>query len=190
MSVQKRGKLLSTCGLLIILLFLLSSCGNSEKKNPLFDLSEKGGRWIEPDDTINFDGMNLFWYEDNLQFAMDDHARLALYVCAEKYEDRFVWDDGQDWLLVLETSLGNYAIFPRQFLQFGIVSCTVFHAWNDESNAFDIMHILVIVKQNAGHRIYEYVFDYDQQAFRIEQIYQAHNMIGEESDRGLEEKVY
>lgn len=88
--------------------------------------------WITPDDSIDMDGMNLYWQHDNVYFPADENAKISLYVHAEKNEDgMFMFDDGQDWLLIMETSLGDYPLFPRKYVQLGGVSCSVFNDADD-----------------------------------------------------------
>ncbi|MDR2939971.1 MAG: hypothetical protein LBV08_06565 [Clostridiales bacterium] len=119
-------------------------------------------------DTIDTNGLNEYWKRDGIQFPADSEATLSLYVGAEKNSDgNFSFDDGQDWLLILETKLGSYQIFPRQYVQLGGVSCSVF---NDEENVF---HILVTVQQTAGYQIFDYIFDENSNTFEQTKIYDA-----------------
>ena len=142
------------------------------------DTSESANfEWIYPTDLLNSEEMNLYWQLDNFQFATDENAILSLYVRADKnvYGD-FVFDDGQDWLLVMKTSLGNYELFPRQYLQLGKVSVTVYNGWNEVSNKYDITHVLVTETQGASYKIGDLVFDNERKAFRSEVIYDAQNI--------------
>ena len=130
--------------------------------------------WIYPGDPNAKDGMNLFWEAANIQFAADENARLSLYVSAGKNESgEFSFDDGQDWLLTLESSIGNYLLFPRQYVQLGKVSCTVYNGWNDDSERWDITHVLVTLAEGAGFGIYDCVFDNEQKAFQAVPVYCA-----------------
>ena len=130
--------------------------------------------WIYPSDVIDKDGMNLFWEATNIQFATDENARLSLYVRAEKNENgEFSFDNGQDWLLTLESSIGDYLLFPRQYVQLGKVSCKVYNAWNDVSGSWDITHVLVTLAEGAGFGIYDCVYDHEQKAFQTVPVYCA-----------------
>ena len=119
--------------------------------------------WITPctpPDAIDMTDMTLYWQNDNLQFPADPNAKLSLYVNAQKDADGyFMFDDGQDWLLIMETASGDYPLFPRQFVQLGKVSCT---SLIDTS---DVYHVLVTIKQSAAYAVYDCVYNSEKQAF-------------------------
>lgn len=128
-------------------------------------------KWITAADSIDMDGMNLYWQNDNIYFSADINAKISLYVNAEKSEDgTFMFDDGQDWLLVMETSLGDYPLFPRKYVQLGRVSCAVFNDSND------ISHVFVTIKQTAGYVLYDCVFDDCVKAFKVVPVYNAEDI--------------
>lgn len=127
--------------------------------------------WITPADDMDMSGMNLFWRHYHLQFAPDSDAKLSIYVRAETdTSGNILLDDGQDWAVVLETSLGNYPLFPRQYVQLGGVSCVVFIDYADGDNVF---HILVNVQQTADYAVYDFIFDGEEKAFRVTPVYAA-----------------
>lgn len=173
-------------------LLLLSACGretppaaipDSQPTSSLApsqaDGSEDGCppvEWITPADDLDMQGMNLFWRYDHLYFAPDSDAKLSIYVHAEPdASGNILFDDGQDWAVVLETSLGNYPLFLRQYVQFGGVSCVVFidHTDIDYAGEDRVFHILVNVQQTAGYVLYDCVFDEEEKAFRVTQVYAA-----------------
>jgi len=118
--------------------------------------------------------MNLFWQHDNLQFVADDNARLSIFVSAEKDENGdFLFDDGQEWAVLMETSLGNYPLFHRQYVQLGGVSCIVY---NDDMDNDTVSHVLVTVEQTAGYQLYDCVFDSDKEAFMVIPVYDAEHI--------------
>ena len=169
--------------------FLLTACG-SNNGSPALDsvsppsnamqtdtLEASNNEWIYLSDFVDSDGMNLYWQLENFQFTADENAILSLYVKADKDDDGgFIFDDGQDWLLVMKTSLGYYELFQRQYLQLGKVFVTVYNGWNDESKKYDITNVLVTVEQGAGHKIYNLIFNNELKAFRIESILDVQNI--------------
>ena len=183
---------MTSISLFLALAFLLVACvsGSSGSDNRTADSTSPpsntgwadsfvfvDAEWIYPSDSVDAEGMNLYWQLDYFQFAADENAMLSLYVKAEKDDDgSFVFDDGQDWLLVMKTTLGNYELFPRQYIQLGKVSATVYNAWNEESSQYDITHVLVTVGQGAGYKISDFIFDHEQRAFRVELIYDAQDI--------------
>jgi len=159
--------------LLFITIPLLVSCQQNSKP-PTSD-EEPIVEWITSVDSIDLDGMNLISQTDNLYFVADSNAKISLYVRAEKNDDgEFVFDDGQDWLLVVETSFGYFPLFPRAYLQLGRIDYTVFNAYS--GNAYDIFHVLVTKTQGAGIEMYEAIFNSDEQAFQVTPVYQYKNI--------------
>jgi len=129
-------------------------------------------KWITPDANINMRGMNIIHRSENLNFSADANAKLSLYVNAAKGSDgQFLFDDGQDWLLIAEMFLRHYPLFPRKFVQLGRVHYAAFYEFGGE--AYDIFHVLVTVTQSAGYEIYDCIFDNDKKAFRVEPVYLA-----------------
>ncbi len=130
--------------------------------------------WILTDDAVDAGGMNVVWQNELTQFPDDEHAKLTLYVAAEVDEEgNLAFDDGQDWLLVLETAIGRYPIFPRRYVQIGDVSCTVFNDLRLEPAVF---HVMVTVRQTAGFEIYDCVYDQAEKAFRRLPVYSVGNI--------------
>ena len=130
------------------------------------------GEWIYPADSVDMEGMNLYWQNDGIQTKDDDNAKLSIYVRADKDDDgEFVWDDGQDWLMVMESSLGNYPLSPRRYLQFGGLSCMIYTGQNEASGSWDAPRVLVTVIQGAGYWIYDCVFDTKRGAFYTVPVY-------------------
>lgn len=127
--------------------------------------------WIVPSNDIDMDGFHLFWRCDNVQLADDKSAALSIYVKAEVSDSgEFLFDDGQDWLVLMETSSGDYPLFPRQYVQLGGVSCAVF---NDYAGDETVSHVVVTVRQTAGYQIYDCVFDSEKAAFAAVPVYDA-----------------
>lgn len=150
---------------LLALSLLLSVCTACDSE------TEEPKQTIAPSGEIDLTNMNLYQQRDNLQFVADENAKLSVYVDAEKLEDgSFAFDDGQDWCVLLETSFGNYPIFPRQYVQLGDVSCAVFNDYVDNS---EVSHILVTEQQAAGYKIFDCVFDADAKVFEITSVYNA-----------------
>jgi hypothetical protein len=166
--------------LVLFLLAALGGCANDDASGAQPEGGQSSGTpaqavWIKPGDSIDMDGMNLFWQNDNLYFPADGNARLSLYVHAEKDDNgEFIFDDGQEWLLVMETSIGDFPLFPRKYVQLGRVEYTVFNGYGD--NGYDALHVLVAVHQTASLEVFECIFDNDEQAFKAVPVYKAENI--------------
>ena len=127
--------------------------------------------WIEPAPSLEMEDMNLYQQFDNLQFAADENAKLSIYVNAEPGSDgEFAFDDGQEWIVLLETTMGDYPLFPRKYVQLGSVSCVVYNEYVDDSTR---PHFLITERQTAGYRIYDCIYDEEQAAFMVEPVYEA-----------------
>ena len=127
--------------------------------------------WIMPVGDIDMAGMNLFMKYENIQFFADENAKLSIYVCADIDENgEILFDDGQDWLVLMETSFGDYPLFPRQRVQLGAVSCVIF---NDYVGEETVQHVLVSVRQTAGYEIYDCVFNNEKGAYLVVPVYDA-----------------
>jgi hypothetical protein len=151
-----------------LLFAFVAACQNESSPTPPHEL-------IIASDSIDVSGMNLYCSSDNLQFALDSNAKISLYVQAERNDDGdFLFDDGQDWLLLFETAFGDYPLFPRKFIQLGRIEYSAFNGYSGEK--YDSFHVLVTVRQSAGHKIYDCVFDADKKAFEIVPVYNAENI--------------
>ena len=130
-------------------------------------------------DVVNLSDMNLFWAyylnEQNIPdapFAGDVNARVAIYTSASRAESgEFLYDDGQDWIISMETSSGDYILFPRKYVQLGGVSCSVFFDY--DTNA---LHVLITEQQGAGYQMYDCIFDSGKNEFMVTSVYEAGNI--------------
>jgi hypothetical protein len=130
---------------------------------------------IAPVDSVDIDGMTLYWESsDYIRLTSDSDAKVYIYVDAEKHEGEFLFDTGQNWMLIVETFMGYYPLFPRQWVQHGGVSCDIYYA--DSGNAYDIFHVLITVRYSTGYEVYECVFDDNIRAFRVAPVFSALNI--------------
>ena len=118
----------------------------------------------------NNEGMSLYWQSGALSlFSPDPDARIKIYTDAGKYTDgSFAWQDGHEWLVRLESSVGEFYLLPRQWVQMGDVSCTVYFA--DEGGEWNL-RALITIKQGAGIEIYEHVYNKETNEFDKERIF-------------------
>ena len=118
---------------------------------------------------------DIDYFSGNINpFDGDENAKISLYVNAE-FDDDWGWafDDGQDWMLLMETSLGVFPLFPRKYVQLGTVSYTV-------QNVIDTVYdyvidnettVLVTIAEGAGLLMYECIFDREKKAFKVASVY-------------------
>jgi len=152
--------------------------GNARQRKTL---AQKRTKLISPARTADVSGMNLYCQNAHICLANDNNAKVSLYVNAEKDSNgEFMFDDGQDWLLLVETSFGDYPLFPRKYVQIGAVSYVAFYGCSGAS--YDVFHVLVTVSKSAGYEIYDCVFDNGKKAFKVVPVYDASNI---NPDRGL-----
>ena len=162
----------------LVVCLVVSHCAAwaaDKTKSMAFPNDRTADEWITPVNAIDMSGMSLYCQSDNIYFAADSNAKVSLYVQAGKNDDgTFQLDDGQDWLLIMETSFGNYPLFSRKFVQLGMVDYIVFNEYSD--NASDIFHVLVTVKMSASYDIYDCIFINDEKAFKTAPVYSAMNI--------------
>jgi len=138
--------------------------------------------WITPVDFIDVEGMYLHSQLDNLNFTIDEDARVSLYVnivpirMVSRYgEVTYTSRPGSNRTLVMKTSLGYFPLFLSENIrEFSSVDFTTFNTVNE--NGYDTFHILLYMRRALVIDIYEYVFDNEQNAFLVTHVYNASNI--------------
>lgn len=136
-------------------------------------IDEEEIKWITAtQEDVDLSDMNLYLqYDYNSSIAGKD-AKLLLYVVAEEDENgNFYFDDGQEWVLLFESSYGTYVLFPRSYVQLGKVSCASFTDLEE-----DRFHVLVTVTQTASYQIYDCIFDEEIKSFEVIPVYNKTNI--------------
>jgi hypothetical protein len=135
------------------------------------------GNSLEPSTTA---GMSVYQYAEAFNFPGDENAQLILYTSALPGPDgAFMFDDGQDWALVLRAEQGSFNLLPRQFIQLGQVAVTIF---TDENTAGEF-HVLVTVRTGADIEIVDFAYDEEQGVFIKTLIYDMQNINAIEMSR-------
>ena len=136
--------------------------------------------WITAVDAIDVTGMNVirkdeFSFVENNRFSSNVKAEIILYVDAEKLDDgEFGFDTGHEWLLVIRTPLGYYQLFPRKVVQHGRVDYKAFYEGDDDG--YNTLHVVVMVDMSASYKVYDCIFDFETEAFRVMPIYSNMNI--------------
>ena len=126
---------------------------------------------IRPSGSIDMSGMTLIRQNSNILFPGGSNAKISLYARVSRDVDgSFMFDDGQDWLLLFETSAGIYPLFPRKYVQLGMVNYSVFIAYK---GADEIFHVLVTSEWSAGYEIYDCIYDARLKVFRVSPVYNS-----------------
>ncbi|MBC8570002.1 hypothetical protein [Zongyangia hominis] len=100
-------------------------------------------------------------------------ASLELYVDAPQDENgAIIYDDGQEWTLVLRKGGYFYPLLKKQYIQNGKVYYNAYYSYED--NAF---HILVMKDQRADLDVYECVYDVHEDAFEVREAYKAKDIV-------------
>ena len=117
------------------------------------------GGEIWPSSEPDLSGMTLAWQLDCPGFDGARDAVLSLYAAAEYSEEYgLMFDDGQDWALILESGGDFYELFPRRFVQIGMVSCAAYYDWDGANGGF---HVLVTVTGTANYMMYDCAYRQD-----------------------------
>jgi len=132
---------------------------------------ENNGATVSADSNSDYSDMNVVVSHENTQFPADENAKIVLYTTAEVFEGEVMFDDGQEWALVLETKDGNYTVVERTRIQLGILKFSTFIDYTDES-----FHILAVREEGAGVQITDNIFDSANGVFKQEKIYDKTNI--------------
>jgi len=172
-NLKNKNIRMMTRNIFIIMFVFCSLCACSKDVvNPATTEGIASVKWINLEEDINMDRMNLYEQRDQLKFLSDDNAKISLYVNTEMNEDaQWDFDTGQDWMLLMETSFGKFQLFPRQLVQHGKIKFEIF---NDKN---DITHVIVIEQQSASYQIYDCVFDNNKTAFKVVEIYNIEDIV-------------
>ncbi len=97
-----------------------------------------------------------------------DNERISLYTSAAvDGKGNIMWDDGQRFILVVESESGHYTLFD-EYVQLGRVYFMV----GDR----DGRHVVtIVVSTNAGMRIEEMSSSADEAVFKRVTVYEAHD---------------
>lgn len=163
---MKKIKILSL--LVLIFLFLgIWGCNVQEEK----DSNSQEGLITAVDDSISTEELTLL---DAYEYDFDDDGELEsieLYTRAEKDEKgEIMWDDGQEWLLLVRDGEQKYILF-NQYVQLGKIQYWVYTAGKDND-----FHITTIQPGSASLLLTEYTFDKDKQAFKKKEIFNPENV--------------
>lgn len=130
--------------------------------------------YIVPSAPIDTSDLNIYWQYEITGFSGEENAILALYVNAEKDDnEQFLFDDRNEWALVLTYKDDKFNLLDRQFLQLGDVSCSVFFDFNGEN---PIPHILTTIQQTASYEIFEFIYDSSDNRFLKNTVYDMQNI--------------
>lgn len=146
---------------------ILIGCQNSKPTSPQPE-NKNETRLIkavprESIETKNMTKLDEFPYDLDLDGSEE---KVELFTAAERNENgEIVWDDGQNWLLVVWDGEKAYPILS-QYVQLGSVYFTVSNNGMDE-----VSNITVIVPTGAGFSLKTYVFDNIRNGFEVELIY-------------------
>jgi hypothetical protein len=107
---------------------------------------------IEPTNKVNTDGLSLL---DSYEFDIDGNGNneiISLYTTAEKDANgEIIWDDGQNWKLLVEGGDKDYILFD-DYVQLGSIK---FYAYTSH----DSFYITTIQTGTANLKLTEYHFD-------------------------------
>ncbi len=97
---------------------------------------------------------------------------IKLYVNAEKDKSgEIMFDDGQEWVLIVQDGEKYYPVFEKTYVQLGTVDYKAFESYDE--NTF---HILITVDQGAGIKIYDCAYDSNEDIFKRQTVFEASNI--------------
>ena len=114
--------------------------------------------YIQPVDKISTDNLTLLDFYDFDINEDGDEERISMYVNAEKgSNDEILWDDGQDWLFVVEGMEEDYILF-NDYVQLGTIQ---FYVYTENEDFF----ISTVQSGTANLKVTEYKFDKETKEF-------------------------
>ena len=144
---------------------------DGDKQEDIYDLE---GELITPiQDNDYTEGLNLI---DSSICDIDNDANsemIDVYCQAELDEQgNPMFDDGQEWSIVLRKENKVYPLFERSYIQLGGLSYQAFESFED-----NMYHILVIHEESSLMVIYDCIYNPETKELRREKVYEQYNII-------------
>ncbi|MEG0773845.1 hypothetical protein [Clostridium sp.] len=161
-----------SCILLIGFIFMtFNGCQNSGQASmPSQSVNKVENRLVEavPDESMDTKSMTKL---DEFSYDMDldgSEERIELYTTAGRDgKGEMVWDDGQNWLLVVRDGKKVYPLLS-EYVQLGSVYFTV-----SNNGVGEVSKINVIVSTGAGFNLKTYIFNKVKGGFVGETVYSS-----------------
>lgn len=153
------------------ILINLVACKNKEKvsetSNPVNKVEDKliGAVSSESIDTKSMTKLDEFTYDIDLD---NSDENIELYTAAGRNGDgEMVWDDGQNWLLVVRDGEKAYPVLS-EYVQLGSVYFAI-----SNNGVGEATNINVIISTGAGHSLRTYTFRKDKGGFLGGTVYKS-----------------
>ena len=105
-------------------------------------------------------GMILYSSSELPLRSQEDTASLELYVNAQQVGGQIAWDDGQNWYLIIRDGEGIFKLVDQTYIQMGQVSYWSYWSYDEQAP-----HLLVMITEGAGIRVYSFVYNQEQDVF-------------------------
>jgi len=124
-------------------------------------------------DATYLKGLNSF---SEYEVDMDNdgsHETIEVYCQGEIGPDgNYLFDDGQEWALILRKGENIYPLFERSYIQLGKLEYTAYIDYDD----YERLHIMVACKTGANIIYYDCTFDEESGHILRKQVYEANNI--------------
>lgn len=84
----------------------------------------------------------------------------------------YLFDDGQEWALILRKGTDIYPLFEKSYIQLGKLEYTAYIDYDD----YERVHIIVVYKTGANIIYYDCTFDEESGNIFRKQVYEANNI--------------
>lgn len=124
-------------------------------------------------DATYLNGLNsLSEYEVDIDKDGQDET-IEMYSEGEMGPDgSYLFDDGQEWALILRKGNDVYPLFERSYIQLGKLEYTAYIDYDD----YERLHIMVAFKTGANIIYYDCTFDEESGHILRKQVYEANNI--------------
>lgn len=139
------------------------------------DKKEKEGTLITPElnaDTY-LEGLTCFKrYEIDMNQDGEDEAIEVYWQGNMDDKGNYLFDDGQNWALILRKGDAIYPLFEKSYIQLGGLEYIVYEDYDD----YNRTHILVTYNTGAAVMYYDCTYDEETGYIRRESLYEASNI--------------
>lgn len=153
--------------LAVVALFALCGCKNEEvvslPKEIVIDRSEN----------VDLSGLNE--YKSIKNTALEEVSGIksvVLYTDAQKDgQEDFLWDDGQNYMLLAEDGDGYFELIPKTYLQLCDFDISYFEKLDTNEHC-----VLVTIRSGSSYIVKEFKYDAERDAFTEDEAYCAEDI--------------
>lgn len=83
----------------------------------------------------------------------NNNETVELYAQVGIYEGEYMWDDGQNWMLLIRDGERSF-VLHEGYVQLGVIKVKLYESFNDNN-----IHLISVLEAGAGYQLKDYVYD-------------------------------